>query len=362
VIRRPVALLATAVFAVAGVAACGGGDDKEEVKKKQKKAPPESTTTTLPPPVAPLTGLPDPSGASLTRPALTVKIENSPAARPQAGLDLADVVYEEVVEGAITRFAVIFNSTVPETVGPIRSVRDMDPNIVWPIGGIFAYSGGAPGPNAHIADAPVNLVDESATGTAMYRDRGRSAPGNLFGYGQALFDRGGQPVPPPPLFTYLAPGETWAVPEPVAAFRVGFTRGYDPTYAWDAAFGRWRRSYGLTPFMTASGAQVAPANVVVQFIEYPGYSDGKTVGEGDVWAFAAGRLTRGRWVRPAPEQPAQFVDAAGNPVKLVPGPTWVELLPIGSAVDVVAGPPPAPPPTEATTTTKAKKKKQADEE
>ncbi|MGQ0804073.1 MAG: DUF3048 domain-containing protein [Actinomycetota bacterium] len=358
--RRPVALLVTTAFAVAGVGACGGGDDKEEVKKK-KKEPPESTTTTAPPPIAPLTGLPDPSGASLTRPALTVKIENSPDSRPQAGLDLADIVYEEVVEGAITRFAVIFNSTVPDVVGPIRSVRDMDPNIVWPIGGVFAYSGGAPGPSAHIRDAPVNPVDESATGTAMFRDRGKAAPHNLFGYGQALFDRGGQPVPPPPLFTYLAPGETWAAPEPVASFRVGFTRGYDPTYTWDAAFGRWRRSYGLTPFMTASGAQVAPANVVVQFIEYPGYSDGKTVGEGDVWVFSGGQLTRGRWIRPAPEQPAQFVDAAGNPIKLVPGPTWVELLPIGSAVDVVAGPPP-PPPTEATTTTKAKKKKQADED
>ncbi len=359
-IRRVLALGAAAAIAAAAAAACGGGDDKkEEVKKKAK---PEATTTTAPPPVAPLTGLPDPSGASLTRPALTVKIENSPDARPQAGLDLADVVYEEVVEGAITRFAVIFNSTVPEVVAPIRSVRDMDPNIVWPIGGIFAYSGGAPGPNAHIADAPVNLVDESATGTAMYRDRGRAAPHNLFGYGQALFDRGGQPVPPPPLFSYLAPGETWAAPEPVASFRVGFIAGYDPTYTWDAAFGRWRRAYGLTPFMTASGAQVAPANVVVQFIEYPGYSDGKTVGEGDVWVFSAGQLTRGRWVRPGPEQPAQFVDAVGNPIKLVPGPTWVELLPIGSAVDVVAGPPPAPAPTEATTTTKAKKKKQADEE
>jgi hypothetical protein len=364
--RRPLALLAAAAIAAAGAAACAGSDEKEQV---EKKARPEPTTTTAPPPpppVAPLTGLPDEGGAALTRPALNVKIENSPDARPQAGLDLADVVYEEVVEGAITRFVVIFNSTVPDTVGPIRSVRDMDPNIVWPIGGVFAYSGGAPGPVAHITDAPVNLVDENATGTAMYRDGGRAAPHNLFGYGQALFDRGGQPVPPPPLFTYLAPGEAWAAPEPVLSFRVGFSAGYDPTYTWDAAFGRWLRSYGLTPFMTASGAQVAPANVVVQFIEYPGYSDGKTVGGGDVWVFSGGQLMRGKWIRPGPENPAAFFDAAGNPIKLTPGPTWVELLPIGSAVDVVAAPPPPPPPpSEATTTTtaeKKKKKKQSDED
>ena len=358
--RRSLALVTAAAFAVAGAAACSG-DDKEEVKKKAKPEP-TTTTTTPPPPAAPLTGQPD-IGGGLTRPALSVKIENAPQSRPQAGLEQADVVYEEVVEGGITRFVVIYNSQVPNTVGPIRSVRDMDPNIVWPVGGVFAYSGGAPGPVAHISDAPVNLVDESATGTAMYRDRGRAAPHNLFGYGQPLFERGGVPVPPPPLFAYLAAGETWAAPAPVQSFRVGFSAGYDPTWTWDPATGTWKRSYGSTPFMTASGTQVGAVNVVAQFIDYRGYSDGKTVGGGDVMVFSGGHLVRGKWLRPGPENPAAFLDMAGNVIKLTPGQTWVELLPVGAAVDVVAAPPPpAPPPTEATTTTKAKKKKQADDE
>ena len=362
--RRLLALLAATALAAGGAAACSGGDDKEEVKKKAKAAEPTTTTTAPPPPLAPLTGLPD-VGGGLARPALSVKIENSPDSRPQVGIEQADVVYEEVVEGGITRFVVIYNSQVPATIGPIRSVRDMDPNIVWPIGGIFAYSGGAPGPVAHISDAPVNLVDESATGTAMYRERGRAAPHNLFGYGQALFDRGGQPVPPPPLFPYLVPGETWAVAESVQSFRVGFQAGYDPTGTWDAATGIWKRAYGATPFMAASGVQIAPQNVVVQFIEYPGYSDGKTVGGGDVMVFSNGHLARGKWLRSGPEQPAAFFDAAGNVIKLMPGQTWVELLPVGSAVDVVAAPPPPPPPpppTEATTTSKPKKKKQDDDD
>lgn len=343
--RRLVAVAAVTALVAAGAAACSNGDDEPVATT----ARPEPTTTTEPPPppVAPLTGVPDGAELALTRPALSVKIENAPESRPQAGLELADVVYEEVVEGGITRFVVIFNSQVPDVVGPIRSVRDMDPNIVWPLGGVFAYSGGAPGPNAHIADAPVTRVDESATGTAMYREGGRAAPHNLFGYGQALFDRGGAPVPPPPLFGYLEDGETWASPVPVQSFRVGFSAGYDPTWTWDPAIGRWLRAYGPTPFMTASGAQVAATNVVVQFIHYRAYSDGVTVGEGDVWVFAGGVLTRGRWVRPGPEQPAAFVDAAGDPIKLAPGSTWVELLPEGSFVDLVPPPLPAPaPPTE----------------
>ena len=108
--RRPSAALALVVALATVLAACGGGgDDKKKAKATTTSAP---TTTTVKQPVAPLTGLDDPSGKSLTRPALSIKVENTPDARPQAGIDQADVVYEEVVEGGITRFVVIFNSTV----------------------------------------------------------------------------------------------------------------------------------------------------------------------------------------------------------------------------------------------------------
>jgi len=194
-----------------GVVASGGGDAK-------KAAPTTTTTTVAPttttqaPPIAPLTGLVDPSGASRTRPALSVKVENTDAARPQAGLDQADVVYEEVVEGQITRFLAMFNSKVPDTIGPVRSVRAIDPDLVWPVGGIFAYSGGAAVNVNSIGDAPVRPVDESS-GTpsgAMQRNvpgqPSRDAPHNLYGHGPQLFALGGQPVPPPPLFQYVANG------------------------------------------------------------------------------------------------------------------------------------------------------------
>ena len=117
-------------------------------------------------------------------------------------LDAADVVWEEVVEGQITRFLAMFQSRSPGAVGPIRSVRLTDPNIVWPVGGIFAFSGGAKYALDGISRAPVTLVDESRAGAAMYRDGSRRAPHNLYGRGDALFAKGGTPVPPPALFTY----------------------------------------------------------------------------------------------------------------------------------------------------------------
>src|SRR6204780_2192330 len=163
-----------------------------------------TTTTTQPAyPTAPLTGLPDPTGLSAKRPALTIKIENTPQALPQWGIDQADGVYEEIVNGGITRLAAIFNSHAPTKVGPVRSVRPTDTQVVWPIGGIFAYSGGAPYAVASILTVPnLNKIDESSAGAAMFRDPDLYAPHNLFAIAPKLFAFGGPPVPPPPLFSY----------------------------------------------------------------------------------------------------------------------------------------------------------------
>lgn len=329
-------LAATAALALV-LAACGGGGGDEKTKKKE--APKEAVT--------PLTGV-TPAGDSLTRPALEVKIDNTARARPQTGVDVADVVYEEVVEGELTRLLAIFNSTLPDTVGPIRSVRATDPNIVWPLGGVFAYSGGAQPSVELIRQAPVNAVDETGAGSAMFRERGggRVSELTLFGRPTELLAKGGQPVPPNALFQYLGANEQSAG-EPVASVRIGFKPPDDPTYTYDAATRTWKRSYGLAPFTAANGQQVAPSNVIVQFTNYQGgagspTAEGVTVGEGEAWVFTDGKVVRGRWVRPAKEQPAQYVDAAGKPIKLLPGKTWVALLPIGSPVDVTAPPPPPP--------------------
>jgi hypothetical protein len=193
----------------------------------------------------------------------------------------------------------------------------------------------------------------------MFRDRGKAAPHNLFGHADALIAKGGSPVPPPPLFSYVSANEAFAG-DPVAAFSVGFEMGYDVSYAYDAASRTWQRSMGGAPFTDASGQQVAPTNVVVQFTDYPAESEGQTVGQGDAWVFADGKVARGRWNRPQREQPAQYVDAAGNPIKLLPGTTWVELLPTGLSVNAIPpATPPAPdttpPPTSAPPTTKKRK-------
>src|SRR5690606_39906080 len=91
--------------------------------------------------VAPLRGTTVPEG-SLSHAAVSAKIDNHWDARPQRGLERTDIVFEELVEGGITRYVAVWHSDVPEELGPIRSIRAMDPEIASPIGGIMLYAGG----------------------------------------------------------------------------------------------------------------------------------------------------------------------------------------------------------------------------
>jgi hypothetical protein len=325
-VRRSL-LAASVLVLVAAVPACGGGDDEA--------APP----TTSPPPVAPLTGLPDPGDEAATRSALWVKIGNNPEARPQTGLVDADVVFEEVAEGGITRFAAVYNSMVPERAGPVRSVRPMDVDLVKALLGIFAYSGGARGPTDMIESVPDLLtVDETrAAGEAMERSPDRRAPDNLYVIGDAMFARGGEPKPPQPLFEYLRESRRFGG-EPVESFVVGF--GEPVTYTWDPAGAVFLRSTNAGPFLGIDGVQISATNVIVQVTDYPNDSEGSTVGEGEVWVFSQGELIRGTWARPDPSEPATYLDGEGKVIRLTPGRTWVALLPTGRPVDVIS---PAPP-------------------
>jgi hypothetical protein len=314
---------------------------------------PPSTTTTVPPVLAPLTGLPDPSGAGATRPALTVKIENTPAARPQIGIDHADVVYEEVVECSITRLAAIFQSDVPAVIGPVRSVRRTDQAIVRPLRGIFVYSGGAPYAITSIGTAPVVRLDETTAGSAMYRDRSRAAPHNLYAYGPALYAKAPAAVgPPPPLFQYRS-AATPAVGTPAQQLVVGFQNGYAVTWTWDAPSRAWLRSIFGRPDTVAGGAQIHATNVVIQQVNYVdrlggacGDVGGRAAIEGTtrVIVLSGGRVQQGAWTRPDPTQPGTLQNVSGGTILLTPGNTWVELPKPSYAITVT------PPAVAASTT------------
>jgi hypothetical protein len=333
IVRRSLFLCALLGAGVLALAACGGGGSDSGASNTS--AP--KTTTTVAPKIAPLTGAEDPTGAALTRPALTVKVENTPDSLPQWGIDQADVIYEEIVEGGITRFAAMFNSHAPDKIGPVRSVRNTDQSIVWPIGGVFAYSGGAPISVKSISEAPVNRINEDNAGDAMFRDPSRKRPHNLYGVGEKLFAKGGEPVPPHELFTYRAVRAP-ITGVPTASFVVGFRSKPDDavTWTWSTAAGAWTRHVFGQDQTTGTGAPITPQNVIVQFVDYTGGkppggagyegSEAQLVGTGRAVAFTGGQMVEGTWRRATKDAVTRFLDAGGHAIALAPGQTWIELL------------------------------------
>lgn len=291
-------------------------------------ATPTSTTVNKNARIAPLTGVLDPTGAVAKRCAVTVKIGNTKEAHPQSGVGSADVVYEIVVDGGITRLAAVYNSHAPDKVGPLRSVRPSDQQILWPLGGVFAFSGGNTIEMASLTGVPVIPKDETAAGPMMFRDSARVAPHNLYAHVDQLFGACASP-PPKPIFGYRIGNEP-AGGKPASAVTIGFKAPYAVTWNWDAKLGKWKRRLFGGPDLGASGGQLNTTNVVVMSVGYiggPGGTDTEValVGSGPVAVYTDGRVITGTWSREDKAQPVRLRDASNKPIKLTPGPTWVEL-------------------------------------
>ena len=312
------------------VAACSGGDDDEA-------SPPPAPTTTAPN-TFPLTGRPIDDPARAARAPVSVKIDNNSASRPQAGLEKADVIYEEFTEG-ITRFIVVFHSTDADPVGPVRSVRPADPVIIFPLTGVFAFSGASAAIRALVPPGVFTVVDENST-DVMRRRSGRSAPYNLYTTTQGLFGKAPGPKPPPRLAEFLPPDRPFAGAgaAPVAKVTLAPAPGVRASYDWDAASGTWKRSTDGGPHQLEGGGQLAPNNVIIQFTPYSRFSgDSKVqypevIGSGEAWVFASGMLVKGRWSKAGPGEVTSFTDAAGAPIVLPPGQTFFHLVEPGSTV------------------------------
>ena len=333
--RRTAAVIPVALLLLA--AACGGGGDDAAKGRSQVTEPPTTSTTLAP--GAPLTGLPVTDPAILSRIAVAVKIDNNPEARPQSGLDKADVIYEEVTEG-ITRFVAVFQSTDAPSVGPVRSVRPADPLIVSPLNGLFAFSGGSPAAVDLVRSAGLNTITENNTDT-LKRRSGRSAPYNLYTTSDALFAKAPAGGKAPPRFAqFLKQGEPFAPPGATPATKVTVQAAPSVTasYEWDPAASAYKRATNGSNDAQEGGGQLAPTNVIVQFTPYSRFAaDSKVtypevIGSGDAVFFAGGTTIKGRWSKSGAKAMTAFTDAAGAPLVLPPGRTLVELVAPGSAV------------------------------
>jgi len=339
--RRVLAVLAAvAVVAAVAVGAILVAQDGDE---ERTEIPPPSTSE---PAILPLLGTP---GRVPEQAALGVKIDNTERGRPPAGLTQADVVFEEMVEGGLTRLLAVYQSQDPDTVGPVRSARSSDLPILAELGRpLFAWSGANPTFAAAVRAADIVDVGLAAAPDAYRRADDRRAPYNLFAAPERLREAGAHDeasaIPPPALFSYRDAGAPLSGPgvAPAGGFR---TTGAGPIstrieWSWNPGPAGWERSQNGTPHVDSDGEQVSAANVIIRFTPYgdSGVRDSTgavvpealSVGEGDAWLLSGGQAQQGRWHKAATDAPTTYTDAAGAPLRLAPGPTWVEVLPPGT--------------------------------
>lgn len=281
-----------------------------------------------PPPVSPFTGL----ATDLRAPVLAIKIDNSARARPQTGLDLADLVYVEPVEGGISRLLAVYQSRFPPVVGPVRSTRLTDLQLLANFGRpALAFSGDAAEVSALLARAPVLDVSEQRQPRSYRRDRKRRMPHNLYG-DTTLLRRGG--APPRDIGFRFGPTPPGGRPVPGTNVRY---RATDIGVQWLPAEARWVISMDGAPLTSAAGSRLGAATVVLQRVAVRDTRTrdtrgapspfASTVGGGSAVVLRDGLAFTGSWSRPAPDALTTFALPDGSPLTFAPGPVWVVLVP-----------------------------------
>lgn len=290
------------------------------------------------PATCPLTGVEPAKESLIDRPAIAVKIENSSVAYPLKGLEQAEIVYEELVEGGITRFLAMYHCTDAELAGPIRSARVVDPAIMTPTTYILAFSGA----NAHVFsrldEAGIVQIEENAAGEAMQRvETGNSFEHTLFAdtAGVRKLGRKEYGEPPPDdvyVFGDLPDGKFKKANE----ITITFSGSSVVSYTFDS--GKYYRYQGGEPFRSDTGDQIAVDNVLIELhaVNLSGPMDvagtagteiADVTGSGKAVLFRDGRAIKGMWVREAIEDPVRFQTKDGATMVLRPGTTWIHLVP-----------------------------------
>lgn len=269
---------------------------------------------------------------------IAVMVENHVDARPQSGLSKADIVYEALVEGGISRFMAIYVDGKAEAIGPVRSARHYFVYIADEFNAAYVNIGWSPQAyNALQATGLANL-DEIRGDPGFWRSRARYAPHNAYTSTELLRPNLKQQKP-----GSLASFQFRDVVQPpqgqeAREITIVYAPDYFVKYFYDEASKLYLRSMDGVPHKDAdTGDRVSPRNVVVQFvrswvIDEVGRLDMAQVGEGKTLYFRDGVVTEGTWRKASYNDITHWYDSQGKPMEFPTGKTWVQVVPPGNKV------------------------------
>jgi hypothetical protein len=285
----------------------------------------------------PMTGLEAEDESVLDRRVLAVKIENAPEARPQMGLAEADVIYEQEAEGGISRFIALYHCRDADRIGPIRSARPVDPDVLAQYGDpLFVHSGAVDAVIEAVEDAGIEQINCNFEEETCPRDESREAPHDVFTSTDALREFGGQNgEPPDDVFEFdealLESGRRGR------QLNLNFSPVANVFWKYRNNQDLYLRFHDDVLHRLEDGSPITSANVVVMLVERrttritdvagnPA-SNFEVIGRGDLLVFRNGRVIEGEWRRESPDEVTQLLDPRGEEIPLAPGQTWVELFP-----------------------------------
>jgi len=287
----------------------------------------------------PLDGSPMRSKGETKRRPVLVQVDNAPGARNQSGLSQADIVYEAMAEGDVTRFSAIFDCHDADVIGPVRSARLINIQLAPEYQALLSNSGSSKGTTGELEAHPeIANINHPSYPEAYWRADDRVAPHDLMTSTSRIREAAtGAGLPDTVDLTPL----TFKDDEPkpaITSISVPYSGAVLNSYRYDAATNSWLRFLNDEPHIdTLTGKQIAAKNVIIQYVpvyesdieEDVGGNRGlefRLTGTGKALIFRDGQVINATWTRSDIEQITTYTDAAGKPVALNRGLTFIQLV------------------------------------
>ncbi len=290
--------------------------------------------------VCPLTGVYVTQEVADTRP-FGIMIENNSVARPQSGLDKADLVYEVVTEGGITRFLAFYECQTADVIGPVRSSRIYYLDWVQELKAFYVHAGGSPDSLVRIQQDGV--LDLKHVQNYFWRSSARSSPHNLYTSIEKLrqyAESKKYDLKKSDFVEWKFKDDAKKADRPESAsVKIHFSSAsYLVEYVYNSNTNDWTRKIaGVLDKDLETGEPIKVKNVVVQFAQITKRADGRVdvgnIGSGDAVIFVDGKASLGTWKKATATSRNKFYDSAGKEIEFSRGSTWVEVVNLGTTVE-----------------------------
>lgn len=287
---------------------------------------------------SPFTGMP--LAEEYYKRAVAVAVENSPAARPQSGLEEAEIIYEFMLEGGITRFLAIYWPDLPEKIGPIRSARPFLIETAAAYDALFLHAGASPDGFQMLNDNGILHLDEIYQSQYFWRSSKRRAPNNLYTGRPSLDDYLNNLAEReyPEQFNFIT-ASVISNFSPAEEITINYWGDYKVLYRYNSLQNNYDRYiYDFeTPHQVESGAHLNAKNIIVKFVETStkdeeGRQEINLNSSGEIKLFRDGTVIEGSWERNSSNQ-ITYLDNNGSEIELNPGQSWIQLVPNGTEVN-----------------------------